>query len=174
VHGFLPPAPFPLPQPKVSIRIEDIAVNRESILANAFTYTEPARVTLALTPVAESTGPATGVLSVSASSKSKATIGRVAFTFVTEPAGAVTWGAIEPGAAANVQNRTVTSAAGTEGALHIAIGAPRSGHGAGELVTVPWAFTGDTESVTVEITNARVATDDGYPLQIDAATLQLR
>jgi hypothetical protein len=155
---------------KVDIRVEDTATGLEHIAVNAFTYSEPAIVQLALHPVPEATGPEHGALTLRLSSRNKVAIGRVALTVKTSPPMALTWGKLEPGIAAIRHGRSVTGSAAPDGSLSIAIGASRHAQGMGEFVTIPWTYAGDlTKPVTVQMINARVTADNGYPLQVRAA-----
>jgi len=164
----VPPAPTHSESPTITIRVEDPATGLEHVAANAFTYSDPAHVTLSLHPVPEAVGPDLGVLSLRISARTKVAIGRVALTLTASPPGSVTWGTLEAGVAAAPYGRAVTGSTGPDGSLSIAIGAPRNAQRMGEFVTIPWAYAGEyDESVTIQIHNARVTADNGYPLQVD-------
>ena len=166
----VPPASPQSPSLVVDIRVEDTATGLEYVAANAFTYSEPAIVRFALHPVPEAAGPNHGVLTLRLSSRNKVAIGRVALTVKTSPPSALTWGKLDPGIAAIRHGRSVTGSAAPDGSLSIAIGASRHAQGMGEFVTLPWARVGDhTEPVTVQIINARVTSDNGYPLKVRVA-----
>lgn len=172
----VPPASPQSQSPVVDIRIEDTTTGLDHVAAGAFTYSEPARVQLTLSPVPEASGPNIGVVSLRLASREKVAIGRIAFTLTTTPPDTLTWGGLEPGVAATTQGRSVTGSITPDGSYAIAVGASREAQGMGEFVTIPWAFAGDPGvPVTVQIENARVTADNGYPLHVDApASFNLR